>query len=67
MAWREVSPDPVAEPTPREIIRAMIKPRTYDAMWGEFVDELRERDAGAELPEDFEDFNLSAKPNLEME
>jgi hypothetical protein len=67
MAWREVSAEAVAEPTPREIVQKMIsQPRTYDAMWGEFVDELRERD-DAELPEDFETFNLSAKPNLEME
>lgn len=42
------------------------KPRTMSAMWAEFVDELRERDDGAELPEGFEDFNPNQKPNLEM-
>jgi hypothetical protein len=67
MAWREVSSEAVAEPTPAQIVKKMIsEPRTYNAMWGEFVDELRERDDSAELPENFEYFNLNQKPDLEM-
>jgi hypothetical protein len=58
MAWREIQPDPVAAPSPKEIIREMIKPRTYADMWGQYADELRDRDDG-ELPEHFDDFNLS--------
>jgi hypothetical protein len=58
MAWREVSPDPVARPTPKEIITAMIKPRTMSDLWAAYVEELRDRDDG-ELPEHFDDFNLS--------
>jgi hypothetical protein len=65
MAWREVSPDPVAEPTPKQIIKAMIKPRTMADMWREFADEQRARDDG-ELPENFEYFNLNQKPDLEI-
>jgi hypothetical protein len=66
MAWREVRADPVAAPTPKEIVKAMIKPRTMNSMWAEYCNELRERDA--ELPEDFEDFALSSKPKkIEME
>jgi hypothetical protein len=42
MAWRDVSSEAVAEPTPAQIVKAMIsQPRTYAAMWSEFVDELR--------------------------
>jgi hypothetical protein len=67
MAWRDVSSGVVKEPTQREIVQRMIsQPRTYKAMWAEFADELRERDDGAELPENFEDFNLNQKPDLEM-
>src|SRR5262245_15242619 len=66
MGWREVAPDPVPEPTPREIVQKMISnPRTYNTMWSEYVDELRERD-DAELPEHFEDFNLN-RNNLNLE
>lgn len=57
MAWREVSPDPVAALSPKEIIKAMIKPRTMSDMWKEYADERRERDE--ELPEGFEEFDLS--------
>jgi hypothetical protein len=66
MAWREISPDPVAPPTPKEIIKNMCKPRTMSDMWAEYVNELRERDDG-ELPEGYEEFNLSNKPTLKME
>jgi hypothetical protein len=63
-AWREVSPDPVAPLTPKEIIREMIKPRTYN--WQQYAEDMRERDDG-ELPERFEDFNLTNKPTLRMD
>ena len=63
MAWREVSPDPVAAPTPKEIVKAMCKPRTISEWWTEYVNDRRERDE--ELPEDFEDFNLNNK-KMEM-
>jgi hypothetical protein len=66
MAWREVSADPVAPATPREIVKAMIsQPRTYDTLWREFV-EARRRD-DEELPADFEEFNLNNLKKLEME
>jgi hypothetical protein len=67
MAWREVSTEPVAEPTPAQIVKKMIsQPRTYNTMWAEYAEALRENDDG-ELPEDYETFALSEKPNLEME
>jgi hypothetical protein len=67
MAWREITPDTVTEPTPREIVKAMIsKKRTMSDAWAEYVQELRDRD-DADLPEDFELFNLSKPKNLEME
>jgi phage terminase large subunit len=57
MAWREVSPDPVVEPKPKEIIKAMCKPKTWAQMWAEYAEEQGE---GAEdLPEGYEDFNLN--------
>jgi hypothetical protein len=65
MAWREISSDTVAAPTPKEIIQSMIKPRTYNDLWRQYADELRERD-DAELPEDFEDFNLNKPNTMEM-
>jgi hypothetical protein len=65
MAWREVAADPVAEPTPKEIIKAMIKPRTITDMWREHVDDRRDRDE--ELPEDYELFNLSDNKLITME
>jgi hypothetical protein len=65
MAWREVSADPVAEPTPAEIIKKIIsKKRTIADQWAEYVDERRERDE--ELPEDFDEFALSNKTKLEF-
>jgi hypothetical protein len=64
MAWREVSPDPVAAPTPKEIIREMCKPRTIGDMWREYADDQLEHDK--ELPEDFEDFNLNKPNTIEM-
>jgi hypothetical protein len=64
LAWREISPDPVAEPTTKEIIRDMCKPRTYADMWKQYADELRERD-DAELPENFEEFNLNKPSTME--
>jgi hypothetical protein len=42
------------------------QPRTYNTMWAEYAEALRENDDG-ELPEDYETFALSEKPNLEME
>jgi hypothetical protein len=64
MAWREVSPDPVEPPTPKEIIKAMIKPRTMADIWKEYATEQRERDE--ELPDDFEEFALSV-PTKKLE
>jgi hypothetical protein len=66
MAWREVSPDPVKEPTPKEIIKEMIKPRTYNDLWRQYTNELRDRD-DIELDEHADEFNLSATKNtMEM-
>jgi hypothetical protein len=65
MAWREVSADPVREPTVKEIIRDMCKPKTMADAWKEYASELRERDY-AELPEEFEDFNLSSNTTIKM-
>jgi phage terminase large subunit len=65
MAWREVSPDPVAEPTPKEIISKMCAPRTYAEIWKEYASELRERD-NAELDEYADEFNLSATKTINM-
>jgi phage terminase large subunit len=58
MAYREVSADPVKEPTTKEIIRDMCKPKTMADAWKEYATGLRERD-DAELPEEFDDFALS--------
>jgi hypothetical protein len=58
MAWREVSADPVKEPTVKEIIKAMCKPKTMADAWKEYAAGLRERD-DAELPEELDDFALS--------
>jgi hypothetical protein len=55
LAWREVSADPVKEPTTKEIIRDMCKPKTMADAWKEYASELRERD-DAELPDEFEEF-----------
>jgi hypothetical protein len=64
MVSHEVRTETV-EPTTKEIIRDMCKPKTLAGAWKEYADELRERDDG-ELPEDYEHFNLSNK-NLEFE
>src|SRR5262245_44310014 len=56
MAWREISPDPVAEPTPRQIVQAMVDKqasRTMADMWGEYVH--KQIELGAD-PEEFGDF-----------
>jgi hypothetical protein len=58
MASHEVPTETVAAPTPKEIIREMIKPRTYNELWQQYANDLRERD-DAELPEAFDDFNQS--------
>jgi hypothetical protein len=58
MASHEVATEVIAPPTPKEIVKAMIKPRTYAELWRQYADELRERD-DAELPEAFDDFNQS--------
>jgi phage terminase large subunit len=52
MSWREPMAEEAAPPTPKEIIRDMCKPRTFDDMWSEYVNELRDR-GEEELPEDF--------------
>jgi hypothetical protein len=65
MAWREVSPDPAPAPTSKEIVQAMIRPRTMSDMWAEYVGELRDRDDG-ELPADYEEFNLNKPNTMEM-
>ena len=65
MAWREIAPDPVAAPTPKEIIKEMIKPRSYADMWRQYADELRARD-DVELDEDADVFNLSATKTINM-
>jgi hypothetical protein len=61
MAWREVSPDPVKEPTPKEIIRKMCAPRSWNDMWKQYAEEQVER--GADLEEHEELFNLN---NMEL-
>jgi hypothetical protein len=61
MAWREVSPDPVKEQTPKEIIRKMCAPRSWNDMWKQYAEEQIER--GAEVEEHEELFNLN---NMEM-
>jgi hypothetical protein len=65
MASHEIATETVAEPTPREIVKAMIKPHTIGDMWSEYAQE--QRDQFDDLPEDYEEFNLSKKPDLEME
>jgi hypothetical protein len=64
MASHEVPTETVAPPTPKEIIKAMIKPRTFNDLWQQYANELRERD-NAELPEAFDDFNQSSN-TMEM-
>jgi hypothetical protein len=66
MAWREVQSEAIAAPTTKEIIQSMIKPRTYNEIWQQYANELRERD-DAELPSEFDDFALSNNTNtMEM-
>jgi hypothetical protein len=58
MAHREVQADPVKEPTTKEIIREMIKPKTYAEMWRQHFEELSQRE-DIELEDGAEDFALS--------
>jgi hypothetical protein len=67
MAYREVSADPVKEPTTKEIVKEMIKPKTYADMWREYYEELSQRGV-VELEDGAEDFALSQNNNtLNME
>jgi hypothetical protein len=65
MAWREVASEPVAEPTTKEIIQDMCKPKTMAQAWKEYASELRERD-DAELDDYADEFNLSATKTINM-
>jgi hypothetical protein len=59
MAWKEVSAEAVAEPTPRQIVQKMVeaqRSRTMNDLWGEHV--AKQIELGAD-PEEFGDFALS--------
>jgi hypothetical protein len=58
MVSHEIPTETVAAPTPKQIISDMCKPRTYNELWQQYANELRECD-DAELPEAFDDFNQS--------
>jgi hypothetical protein len=66
MVSHEMPTETVAPLTTKEIIREMVKPRTYNEMWKEYASELRERD-DAELPEEFDEFAPSGNNTNTME
>ena len=65
MASHEIPAETVEPPTTKEIIREMIKPRTYSDLWRQYADEQRER-YDWEPSEHDDVFNLSENQTMEL-